>query len=96
MLHIISHTPIEVAIFERIGPGDVVILIENAVLGALQQGALSGQLISSLCENRCCVLNADLEIRGIGVEELVPGVEVMNYSGFVELTVQNPRIQSWC
>ena len=96
MLHIISHSPVEVAILERIGAGDVVIFIENAVLGVLRQGALSGNLQRSLKEYRCCVLLADMEVRGIGVEELVSGIEVMDYCGFVELTVQNPVIQSWC
>ena len=96
MLHIISSTPVEMAIIERIGTTDVVIFIENAVLGVLQQGALVEQLLRKMGGNHFYVLTSDIESRGIGVDELIPGIEVLDYCDFVELTIQNSVIQSWC
>ncbi|MFZ2312902.1 MAG: sulfurtransferase complex subunit TusB [Methylobacter sp.] len=95
MLHLIFQSPIEVAILERIDSGDVVVFLENAVLRILQNGLLSGTLTQQLKRNRLCVLSDDIVVRGIAVDELVNGIEVIDYSELVELTVNNPVIQSW-
>ncbi len=95
MLHLIFQSPIEVAILERIDSGDVVVFLENAVLRILQNGLLSGTLTQQLKRNRLCVLSDDIVVRGIAADELVNGIEVIDYSELVELTVNNPVIQSW-
>jgi len=95
VLHLIFQSPIEVAILERIDSGDVVVFLENAVLRILQNGLLSGTLTQQLKRNRLCVLSDDIVVRGIAVDELVNGIEVIDYSELVELTVNNPVIQSW-
>ena len=95
MLHLIFQSPIEVAILERIDSGDVVVFLENAVLRILQNGLLSGTLTQQLKRNRLCVLSDELAVRGITADELVDGIEVIDYSELVELTVNNPVIQSW-
>lgn len=95
MLHLIFQSPIESAILERIDSGDVVVFLENAVLRILQNGLLSGTLTQQLKRNRLCVLSDELVVRGITADELVNGIEVIDYSELVELTVINPVIQSW-
>ncbi|MDD5411566.1 MAG: sulfurtransferase complex subunit TusB [Methylobacter sp.] len=95
MLHLIFQSPIETAILERIDSGDVVVFLENAVLRILQNGLLSGMLTQQLKRNRLCVLSDDIVVRGITADELVNGIEVIDYSELVELTVNNPVIQSW-
>jgi tRNA 2-thiouridine synthesizing protein B len=95
VLHLIFQSPIEVAILERIDSGDVVVFLENAVLRILQNGLLSGTLTQQLKCNRLCVLSDDIAVRGIAADELVTGIEVIDYSELVELTVNNPVIQSW-
>ena len=96
MLHIVSRSPIEHAILERIDTGDAVLFIENAVLGLLKQGQLSSNLTQLLKKARLYALAPDLEVRGISSEQLIPGIEAIDYSGFVELTVENAVIHSWC
>jgi tRNA 2-thiouridine synthesizing protein B len=95
MLHLISQSPIETAILERIDSGDVVIFLENALLRILKTGSLSKALTLLLDRSRLCVLGDDLMTRGIRPEELVHGIEVIDYAEFVELTVINRLIQSW-
>jgi tRNA 2-thiouridine synthesizing protein B len=95
MLHFIFQSPVETAIFERMGPGDVAVFLENAVLRSLQNGSLADRLTQQLRKNRLCVLSEDLKIRGIAVDELVKGIEVIDYAKLVELTVNNSVIQSW-
>ncbi|MDP1772828.1 MAG: sulfurtransferase complex subunit TusB [Methylobacter sp.] len=95
MLHLIFQSPIESAILERIDSGDIVVFLENAVLRTLQNSAISNTLAQQLGRNRLCVLSDDIAVRGIAPDELVQGIEVIDYAGLVELTVNNPVIQSW-
>jgi tRNA 2-thiouridine synthesizing protein B len=95
MLHLIFQSPIESAILQRIDPGDAVVFLENAVLRIIQNGALEPLLSPLINKNRLCVLNDDIVVRGIAVDELISGIEVIDYAELVELTVHNPVIQSW-
>ncbi|HEY8160180.1 MAG TPA: sulfurtransferase complex subunit TusB [Methylobacter sp.] len=95
MLHLVFQSPIETAILERIDSGDVVVFLENAVLRVLQDSVISDTLTRQLGRNRFCVLSDDIAIRGIAPNELVRGIEVIDYAGLVELTVKSPIIQSW-
>ena len=95
MLHLIFQTPIEIAILERIDSGDDVLFLENAVLRILQNGQLGDNLTQLLKRSCLYVLRDDIELRGITSAELVKGIEVIDYAGFVALTVKNSLIQSW-
>jgi tRNA 2-thiouridine synthesizing protein B len=95
VLHLIFQSPIETAILERIDSGDVVVFLENAVLRTLQNSGISNSLSQQLSRTRLCVLSDDLAVRGIASDELLNGIEVIDYSELVELTVNNPVIQSW-
>ena len=95
MLHIISRSPLELSILDRIDNGDAVLFIDNAVLLLSQQGSMAGTL--SRLQNRCrvYVLQEDLVIRGIHPDSLVTGIGEVDYPGFVKLTETNELIQSW-
>jgi tRNA 2-thiouridine synthesizing protein B len=95
MLHLIFQSPIETAILERVDSGDDVVFLENSVLRILQNGGLSGILAELLKQTRFYVLAEEIEIRGITAEELVTGIEVIDYAELVRLTVKNAVIQSW-
>jgi tRNA 2-thiouridine synthesizing protein B len=95
MLHLIFQSPIETAILERVDSGDDVVFLENAVLRILKNGGLSGILAELLKQTRFYVLAEDIEIRGITADELLKGIEVIDYAELVRLTVKNAVIQSW-
>jgi len=95
MLHLIFQSPIDMAILQRIDAGDDMVFLENSVLRILQKGSLCNTLAQLLNHNRLCVLLDDIEVRGIRADELVNGIEVIDYSELVRLTVKNPQIQSW-
>jgi sulfur relay protein TusB/DsrH len=95
MLHLILQSPIEAAILERIDTGDSVVFLENAVLRILQNGNLGETLAGLLTRNHLYVLSDELTVRGIRADELVTGIEVIDYAGLVELTVRHPLIQTW-
>ncbi len=95
MLHLISQSPIESAVLERVADGDELVFLDNAVLRLLQQGELN-QILSVLLKNhRLYVLADTLTVRGISVEELVQGISVIDYPQLVALTIKHSVIQSW-
>ena len=95
MLHLIFQSPIEMAILERIDSGDDVMFLENSVLRILRKGSLCDILTQMLKHNHLCVLGDDIMARGIPADELVQGIEVIDYAELVRLTVKHPVIQSW-
>jgi tRNA 2-thiouridine synthesizing protein B len=95
MLHLVFQSPIEQAVLQRIDPGDVAVFMENALLRILQNGAMEPVLTALLKTNRLCVLSEDIIVRGITIDELITGIEVIDYAELVELTVHNSVIQSW-
>jgi tRNA 2-thiouridine synthesizing protein B len=95
MLHLVFQSPIETAVLERIDSGDVVVFLENAALRLLQNSNKNNEITQQLSRNRLCVLSDDLVIRGIGFNELVNGVEVIDYAALVELTINSQVTQSW-
>ncbi|MDD5320062.1 MAG: sulfurtransferase complex subunit TusB [Methylococcales bacterium] len=95
MLHLVFQSPIEIAILERIDSGDDVVFLENSVLRILQNGLLKQILTQLMSRSRVYVLSDDIEARGITSDELITGIEVIDYAGLVTLTVKNPVIQSW-
>lgn len=95
MLHLISQSPIDTAILARIGPGDDVVCLDNAVLNLLQTGRLHTVLTALLEHNRISALQPELDCRGISAEELLSGIAVINYHDLVALTVQHPHIITW-
>lgn len=95
MLHLVFQSPIEIAILERIEAGDAVVFLENAVLRVLRNGVLHEILTQLLGTNRLCVLSQDVAVRGIAADELVEGIEIIDYADLVELTVSNRVVQSW-
>lgn len=96
MLHVISRAPFNEAILGRLGEGDAVILIEDAVITLLQNSDMAEKWKQMLKSHRICALQADLEVRGIDQETIVPGIEIVNDYGFVELTVEKSAVCSWC
>lgn len=53
MLHLISQSPIDKALLDRIDKGDDVVFVENAVLQILQKGHLSYLLTQLIKKINC-------------------------------------------
>lgn len=96
MLHLISQSFIDLSLLQRIDSGDDVVFLENAVFCLNKGGLLSTELIVLLKNNVFLyVLSDELNTRGVGVDELVVGVEVIDYAGLVKLTEKNKLVKSW-
>ena len=97
MLHLIAENSLSAAVAERIAAGDDVMLQAGAVWTAFA-GHRDNPRLLALINKGCQVytLQDVLSMSGINERQLMPGVLVIGYPAFVELTVKNPVIQTWC
>nr|CAA6830791.1 MAG: tRNA 5-methylaminomethyl-2-thiouridine synthase TusB [uncultured Thiotrichaceae bacterium] len=99
MLHIVNKSPFERnALASCLGhalEGDAVLLIEDAVVGAIDGSNFSEQLKAALADKSVYVLGADLAARGMQESRVVEGIQVVDYAGFVDLAANNEKTQSW-
>ena len=99
MLHTVNQSPFERNTLESClrlaAPGSAVLLIENAVVGAVKGSAFAPALTQALSKVSVSVLGPDLAARGLGEDKLIDGVRIVDYTGFVELTAENDAVQSW-
>lgn len=75
--------------------GGSVLLIEDGVYSAVKGGAKAGVIESAIGDVSFYVLGPDIKARGIDEGKLIDGIKVVDYSGFVELTVNNDKVASW-
>lgn len=99
MLHTVNKSPFEKNSLEtclRLAkPGNDILLIEDAVYAAMDGTSLASTVSAAVENFRIYVLGPDLASRGVAEDELIKGVEVVDYDGFVRLAAQNDTVQSW-
>ncbi len=75
--------------------GSDILLIEDGVYAAVSGTKHTALIEDSLACHQIFALEADLECRGIKKSQLIAGVEVVDYTGFVSLAVRNDAVHSW-
>lgn len=91
ILHTVNKSPFEKNSLEtclRIAvAGSSVLLLEDGVYGAMTGTALNGALSDAGNRLKFYVLGPDLAARGLSEENVMEGIEVVDYEGFVDLVV---------
>lgn len=99
MLHTINKSPFEKNSLQTClrltKPGNDILLIEDAVYAAMDGTSVSSTVSEAAKNYHLYVLGPDLASRGVAEDELIKGVEVVDYDGFVRLAAQNDTVQSW-
>ena len=98
-LHTINKSPFEKNSLEscmRLAKeGGAVLLMEDGVYGATKGTQISDQVAGSMKGLSFYVLGPDMKARGIGDDQLIDGVKVVDYSGFVDLVADHDNVQPW-
>ncbi len=98
-LHTVNKSPFStqslVSCLGHAKDGDTVLLIEDGVYGAISQSGISDTISARATEVNLCVLQPDLEARGVDAAKVVEGVNLVDYSGFVELAAKHSLTQAW-
>lgn len=99
MLHTVNKSPFEKNSFESClrfaRSGSAILLYEDGIYAALKGTRFESTITEALKNHVIYVLTADLEARGMRVEQVVAGVKPTDYAGFVDLVVENNTVQAW-
>lgn len=98
-LHTVNKSPFErstmASCLAHLKAGDAVLIIEDGVVGARKGTAFAATVTAAIGNAEVFVLGPDLAARGMGEGDLVDGVKVVDYDGFVDLVTKHDRTQAW-
>jgi tRNA 2-thiouridine synthesizing protein B len=99
MLHTVNKSPFEKNALESClrfaKQGDAVLLLEDGIYAALQKTAFDAKMTEALKRIKIYALLPDVEARGMRAENLIAGIEPVDYGKFVDLVVENNTVQAW-
>ena len=98
MLHTVNKSPFEKnslsGCLSHAKAGSAILLIEDGVYGALNNSAVADDVKKAMGDCKVYALGPDLKIRGIA-DKVIDGVEVVDYTGFVDLVAEYDKVQAW-
>ncbi len=99
MLHTVNKSPFEknslTSCLRLAKNGSAILLIEDAVYGALQGTSVSGEITDRSGDFKFYALGPDLAARGLNEKPIIDGIEIIDYEGFVDLVVEHDAVNSW-
>ena len=99
MLHTVNKSPFERnsmnSCLGKSKDGSSILLIEDAVVGALKGTIMADKVSAAVASKNVYVLGSDLNTRGFTEADIIDGIKVVDYSGFVDLVAEHSNVQSW-
>jgi tRNA 2-thiouridine synthesizing protein B len=98
MLHTVNKSPFDRnsldSCLNHAKDGSSVLLFEDGIYAVLKGSAASGKL-QKASGISVYALGPDLKARGIGEDQIIEGVKVVDYGDFVDLVTRHDNVQSW-
>lgn len=98
MLHTVNKSPFERTALETClryaQKGDSILLYEDGVIAARKASANAVGL-EGVKDYKLFVLGPDLEARGIAADQVMDGIQIVDYGGFVDLVAEVGPVQAW-
>ena len=99
MLHTINKSPFERASLDTclrvLQSGSTLLFYEDGVYAVVRGTAVATRVERALELAEVFCLEPDLAARGLDPDQLLAGVKLVGYEGFVELAVRNHQVQAW-
>jgi tRNA 2-thiouridine synthesizing protein B len=99
ILHIVNKSPFERNSLDsclRLAlKGSAILLIEDGVYATNSKSTSAAKVTQAMQDLPVYALQADLQARGIATDTVIDGIELVDYDGFVKLTTEYEKIQSW-
>jgi tRNA 2-thiouridine synthesizing protein B len=99
VLHIVNKSPFERNSLDtclRLAKADsAILLIEDGIYAARKNTAAADKLQQALGNHPVYALAADLQARGVNTDNIIDGISLVDYDGFVILTTEYDKSQSW-
>lgn len=98
MLHIINKSPLQTSTLDSClalaQPGSALLLIEDGIYAATAGSAAEARMRQACSTLKVYALQPDMDARGV-TARLIDGVTLVDYGGFVDLTVEYRTSHSW-
>jgi tRNA 2-thiouridine synthesizing protein B len=98
MLHTVNKSPSERntldSCLSHAKDGSSVLLFEDGIY-AVVKGSAAADRLKETSGISVYALGPDLKARGISDDQLIEGVTVVDYGGFVDLVTGHENVQSW-
>jgi tRNA 2-thiouridine synthesizing protein B len=99
MLHTVNKSPFERrtldSCFRHAVKGAGILLMEDGVYAAVNGTVVADKVKAAIKDHKVYVLGPDVKARGVNEDNLIAGLEVVDYAGFVDLVVEYDKVQSW-
>jgi len=99
MLHTINKSPFERNSLDtclRLAkPGSDLLFVEDGVYAVTVGTAVQDNVKKATEEHVLYALGPDLAARGITEDQVIDGVNIVDYGDFVDLAAKNDRVQAW-
>ena len=98
MLHIVNKSPFHTSTLDTClrmaQPGHAVLLIEDGIYAATAGSAMEARLRDACSTLKIYALQPDMDARGV-TGQLMDGITLVDYGGFVDLALEYKTTHSW-
>jgi len=98
-LHTVNKSPLDRTALEsavkHATKGSAILMIEDGIYGAMKGTIKSSLVTDAMGDISFYVLGPDLKARGISENQIIDGIKVVDYNGFVDLVAEHDASQSW-
>ena len=99
MLHTVNKSPFERRTLDtalrHAVKGAAILLIEDGVYAAFDGTVVAEPVPAAMADHKIYVLGPDVSARGMSEKNVIDGVKVVDYGGFVDLVAEYDKVQSW-
>ena len=99
VLHIVNKSPYDRNSLDaclRLARADsAILLIEDGIYAVQKNAAAADKMQQAISKHQIYALQPDLQARGINPDNMIDGISLVNYDGFVKLTTEYDKLQSW-
>jgi tRNA 2-thiouridine synthesizing protein B len=98
-LHTVNKSPFShstlMSCLQVCGRDDGILLLEDGVFGALTSAPCAAELTALIASDvKVHALSPDIKARGLS-EKIRNDIRLIDYNGFVQLTIEHSCLQSW-
>ena len=99
VLHIVNKSPFDRNSLDsclRLAKADsAILLIEDGIYAVQKNSSAAEKMQQALTQHPLYALQPDLQARGINPDSVIDGISLIDYDGFVKLTTEYDKLQSW-
>ena len=99
VLHIINKSPFEKNSLDtclRLAKtGSAILFIEDAIYATQKNTAVASKVDAAVGKHSVYALIPDLDARGLDKNDIIDGISLVDYEGFVQLATEYSGVQSW-